>query len=61
MPKRFTRSAHGGVWERVFRTLPGTPDNEYRMIDSTIIRAHQSAANGKGGRRIRLWGAAEAD
>ena len=59
--KRFTRWAHGGVWERVFRTLSSTPDNEYRMIDSTIIRAHQSAASGKGGRRIRLWGAPEAD
>jgi hypothetical protein len=47
--KRFTRSTHGGVWERVFRRLSSTPDNEYRMTDSTIIRAQQSAASGKGG------------
>ena len=59
--KRFTRWAHGGVWEQVFRTLSAAPDNEYRMIDSTIIRAHQSAASGKGGRPTRLWGAPEVD
>ena len=58
--KRFTRWAHGGVWKRVFRTLSAAPDNEYRMIDSTIVRAHQSAASGKGGRRTKLWGAPEA-
>lgn len=59
--KRFSRWAHSGVWERVFRHLSGAPDNEYRMIDSTIIRAHQTAASGKGGRRTRLWGVPEAD
>jgi putative transposase len=59
--KRFTRWAHGGVWEWVFRALSAAPDNEYRMIDSTIIRAHQSAASGKGGRPTRLWGAPEVD
>ena len=59
--KRFTRWAHGGVWERLFRHLSRAPDNEYRMIDSTIIRAHQTAASGKGGLRTRLWGAPEAD
>ncbi len=58
---RFCRWAHAGVWERVFRHLARAPDNEYRMIDSTIIRAHQSAASGKGGHRGRLWGAPEAD
>jgi transposase len=59
--KRFTRWAHGGAWERVFRHLSRAPDNDYRMIDSTIVRAHQGAASGKGGRRTRLWGAPEAD
>ena len=57
--RRFCRWAHGGVWERVFTTLSRTPDNEYRMIDSTIVRVHQSAASGKGGRGTRLWGAPE--
>ena len=32
-----------------------------RHFDSTIVRAHQQAANGKGGPRIRRWGVPEAD
>ncbi len=59
--KRFTRWAHGGVWERVFHHLSRTPDNEYHMIDNTIVRAHRSAASGKGGRRTRVWGIPEVD
>ena len=31
------------------------------MLDSTIVRAHQQAATGKGGAGIRLWGVPEAD
>src|SRR4051812_33461913 len=42
--KRFSRWAAGGVWERVFRTLTKDANNEYLMIDSTIVRAHQQAA-----------------
>jgi hypothetical protein len=26
------------------------------MIDTTIVRAHQQAATGKGGAKTRLWG-----
>lgn len=59
--RRFCRWAHGDVRERLFRALSKAPDNEYRMIDSTIIRAHQQAASGKGGRSTRLWGAPEVD
>jgi hypothetical protein len=32
------------VWERVFRHLAADADNEYAMIDSTIVRAHQHSA-----------------
>jgi len=46
---------------RVFAALTTDRDNQYLMIDSTIVRAHQQAATGKGGRRIRRWGAPEAD
>jgi putative transposase len=59
--KRFTRWAEAGVWERVFAHLTADPDNEYLMLDSTLVRAHQQAATGKGGAKIRLWGAPEAD
>jgi putative transposase len=60
--KRFMRWARSGVWERVFAGLVADRKNEYLMIDSTLVRAHQQAATGrKKGARTRLWGAPEAD
>lgn len=59
--KRFTRWAKAGVWERVFASLIKDRDNLYLMLDSTLVRAHQQAATGKGGPATRLWGVAEAD
>ena len=47
--KRFTRWAKTGIWEKIFQVLLDDPDNRYVMIDSTIVRAHQQAACGKGG------------
>ena len=41
---RFSRWAKAGVWERVFRRLAADGNNEYAMIDSTIVRAHQPSA-----------------
>ena len=57
--KRFTRWARAGVWEKVFASLTGDPDNQYLMLDTTLVRAHQQAASGKGGPGIRLWGVPE--
>jgi hypothetical protein len=31
-------------WESLFKTLADDPDNEYAMIDATIVRAHQHSA-----------------
>jgi transposase len=59
--KRFTRWAKAGVWEKVFQILVKDARNEYVMLDSTIVRAHQQAASGKGGPKTRLWGAPEVD
>ena len=59
--KRFTRWAKAGVWDEVFAALIKDRDNQYLMLDSTLVRAHQQAATGKGGPKIRLWGAPEAD
>ena len=42
--RRFSRWAHAGVWARVFQHLAADADNEYAMIDSTIVRAHQHSA-----------------
>jgi transposase len=59
--RRFSRWCHAGVWERVFGALTADRNNQYLMIDSTIIRAHQQAASGKGGLKIRRWGAPAVD
>src|ERR1700694_1507369 len=39
--KRFSRWAVNGVWANLFKALADDPDNEYAMIDATIVRAHQ--------------------
>ncbi len=59
--KRFTRWAKAGVWQAIFAALTADPDNDYVMLDSTLVRAHQQAATGKGGTKIRLWGVPEVD
>jgi transposase len=59
--KRFTRWAKAGIWDEVFAALIKDRDNQYLMLDSTIVRAHQQAATGKGGPKIRLWDVPEAD
>jgi transposase len=41
---RVSRWAQSGVWARVFATLAADADNEYAMMDSTIVRAHQHSA-----------------
>ena len=47
--RRFSRWAEAGVWDKVFQHLAADADNEYAdneyaMIDSTIVRAHQHSA-----------------
>ena len=52
--RRFSRWAKTGVWERVFAHLAADGNNEYAMIDSTIVRAHQHSAGAqKKSARIR--------
>jgi transposase len=41
---RFSRWAKRGVWKRLFEHLAQDADNEYAMIDSTIVQAHQHSA-----------------
>ena len=45
---RFSRWAQKGVWQNIFEVLSDEADNEYQMIDATIVRAHQHAAGAKG-------------
>jgi transposase len=42
--RRFSLWAETSAWERVFHHLAADADNEYAMIDSTIVRAHQHSA-----------------
>ena len=44
---RHSRWSHTGVWRRAFETLAQDADNEYCMIDSTIVKAHQHSAGAK--------------
>ena len=37
---RHMRWSRSGVWQRVFQALASQADNEYAMIDATIVRAH---------------------
>ncbi|WP_373277978.1 IS5 family transposase [Rivihabitans pingtungensis] len=46
---RHSRWSRTGVWQRVFEALAQDADNEYAMIDSTIVRAHQHSAGAKRG------------
>ena len=48
---RHSRWSESGVWQRVFEALAQDADNEYAMIDATIVRAHQHSASAKGGSR----------
>jgi putative transposase len=55
--RRFRRWAKNGVWSRILETVIEDPDLEHLIVDATIIRAHQHAAGGKGGLKIRRSGA----
>lgn len=59
---RHSRWAESGVWERVFKVLAQDADNEYAMLDATIVRAHQHSAGArKKGAKTKPSDAAAAD
>ena len=53
--KRFDRLSKAGVFEAFFDTLAAMSPTAHliQMFDSTIVRAHVSAAGAKGGRKAR--------
>ena len=53
--KRFWRLSRSGVFEAFFQLLAETSKTAHlvQMFDSTVVRAHVSAAGAKGGRTIR--------
>ena len=52
--RRWSRWAVSGVWEKVFKCLAAEADNEYGMIDSTIVRAHQHSAGAIKKRSLKI-------
>ena len=61
--KRFDRLGKAGVFEDYFAMLAGLSGTAHlvQMFDSTVIRAHVSAAGAKGGKRARRLVAHAAD
>src|SRR5215207_7203434 len=57
--KRFWRLSRSGVFEAFFEALASLSRTAQlvQMFDSSIVRAHVSAAGAKGGRMVRLWAA----
>src|ERR1700738_4811801 len=45
--QRFNRWAKSGVFDRIFKLLANDADNEYMMIDASIVRAHQHSAGAR--------------
>jgi transposase len=45
--KRFRRWCENGVFGRIFKVSAEDSDNEYMMLDSTIVRAHQHSAGAR--------------
>jgi transposase len=57
---RFVRWAERGVWDNLFLALAGKGRSaDMQMIDSTHIKAHRSAAGGKGGSKAKRLAAQE--
>ena len=54
--KRFDRLSKAGVFEDAFALLASVSDTAHlvQMFDSTIVRAHVSAAGAKGVRKVML-------
>ena len=50
--RRFDRWSRSGVWVKVFEALQD-PDVEWLILDSTVVRAHQSAAGARKKRAAR--------
>jgi transposase len=53
--KRFWRLSQRGVFEAFFQALAELSETAHlvQMFDSTVVRAHVSAAGAKGGKKVR--------
>lgn len=55
--KRFWRLSQTGFFEAFFEALADNSETAHLvvMFDSTVVRAHVSAAGAKGGKKLRRW------
>jgi len=44
---RFVRWRKAGIWDRILSSVSDAYDGRVQMIDSTVVRVHQHAANGE--------------
>lgn len=58
---RFNRWRKAGVWDRLMDAIIAAYDGDVQMIDSSVVRVHQHAANSKKTVEIVVWAAAEGD
>jgi transposase len=59
---RFSRWSKKDVFESIFKVMAADTDNEYAMLDSTIVRAHQHSAGAQKKRgKARQSGAVKVD
>ena len=58
---RFNRWRKAGVWDRIMDAVTEAYDGDLQMIDSSVVRVHQHAANVKKTPRFIVWAAAEED
>jgi transposase len=58
---RFNRWRKAAVWDRIMDAITEAYDGDIQMIDSSVVRVHQHAANVKKTTRFIVWAAPEAD
>ena len=52
---RFVRWRKAGVWDRLMDAITKAYDGDIQTIDSSSVRVHQHAANGKRGVDMIAW------
>jgi len=58
---RFNRWRKAGHWDRLMDAITQVYDGDIQMIDSSIVRVHQHAANVKKAMQFTVWAAPEED
>jgi len=54
---RFVRWRKAGIWDKLLQSVSEAYDGKVQMIDSSVVRVHQHAANGeKKAAAVVAWG-----